>query len=113
MLAHVMDPMLAAMGDKQAADRPGPFRNPVLRYLIIYLLPWPKGAPTAPEFLTGDEPDLEKGVKKLRNVVERFAAQVSAGRAMAPHPAFGKLSAQDWGALQHRHLEHHLKQFGL
>jgi hypothetical protein len=32
---------------------------------------------------------------------------------LAPtHPAFGRMTADDWGALIHKHTDHHLRQFG-
>ena len=30
-----------------------------------------------------------------------------------PHPAFGKLSKEQWGKMQYKHLDHHLRQFGV
>jgi hypothetical protein len=111
MITHVADPLKAAMGEKAVAPKPGPFRNPVLRYMIIYWLPWPKGAPTAPEFIHTDEPDFKEGLATLRATVEQFAA-ADKGARREPHPAFGVLSHKAWGRLTYRHLEHHLRQFG-
>jgi len=28
------------------------------------------------------------------------------------HPAFGRMNSRDWGTLVHRHVDHHLRQFG-
>lgn len=111
MLAHVVDPLKAAMGETTVAQRRGPFRNPVLRHMIIYWLPWPKGAPTAPEFVHKDEPDFKQSLARVRSTVEDFAA---AGKTIRwqPHPAFGDISYKAWGRLTYRHLEHHLRQFG-
>ncbi len=30
-----------------------------------------------------------------------------------PHPAFGPFTKEQWGQLQYKHLDHHLKQFGV
>jgi Ca2+-binding EF-hand superfamily protein len=30
-----------------------------------------------------------------------------------PHPAFGSFTKEQWGQLQYKHLDHHLKQFGV
>lgn len=111
MIAHVVDPLKAAMGEKVVALKPGPFRNPIIRHMIIYWLPWPKGAPTAPEFVHTDAPDFKESLALLRTAVEQFAGQgVHARRE--PHPAFGAISQKAWGRLTYRHLEHHLRQFG-
>jgi hypothetical protein len=112
MVAHVTDPMRAALGEVQVAAKPGLLRNPFLRHLIIYWMPWPKGAPTAPEFIHEESADLSQNLAGLRSVAERFVERAGTGR-FEDHPAFGRLSTKDWGCVMHRHLEHHLRQFGL
>lgn len=111
MVAHCTDPMRAAMGELKATEKWTPFRIGILRYLVIYQLPWPKGAPTAPEFIHEGNEDLERNRKQLGEALERFAAYRSKG--LRAHAAFGKLSEKDWGCLTWRHLNHHLKQFGV
>ena len=112
MVQHLADPLRAAMGEMQVAAKSGPLRNPVLRYLIIYWLPWPKGAPTAPEFIPPLGGDFEGNRQELKKVLGRFVQYTQENRAFA-HPAFGDLTREDWGVLTHRHIEHHLKQFGV
>lgn len=112
VLGHLADPLNAAMGKKSVAPKPGPFSNPVIRTLIIYWMPWPKGAPTAPEFVHAHEEDFNSNLSALHATVEEFvAAGVNASRQ--PHPAFGQLSGKAWGRLVYRHLDHHLRQFGI
>ena len=112
MVGHLADPLLGAMGEMKVTAKSGPLSNPVLRYLIIYILPWPKGAPTAPEFIHAGPEELQTNVAKLRPVLERYAAHAAKG-GLRPHPAFGDISTKDWGCLTYRHLDHHLSQFGL
>lgn len=109
MMAHVCDPMRAAMGEMEVAEKPTPFKNPIMRWLIIYIAPWPKGAPTAPEFLVGRAQDVTSGITALQAAMTRFASCAEP----RPHPAFGKLSRKDWGCLTWRHMDHHLRQFGV
>jgi hypothetical protein len=33
--------------------------------------------------------------------------------AWTPHPAFGNLNGRSWGVLMWRHMDHHLRQFGV
>ena len=49
MLAHVADGMRMTLGDLACEPKGGPLRYWPLKQLIIYWLPFPKGAPTAPE----------------------------------------------------------------
>jgi hypothetical protein len=52
------------------------------------------------------------GELPTRTYVERFATGPRA-RTWPEHPAFGRLSASQWGVLAHRHVDHHLRQFGV
>ncbi|MBI4902219.1 MAG: DUF1569 domain-containing protein [Acidobacteria bacterium] len=109
MLAHVCDPMRAAMGEMVVTDKDTFLKNPLMRWLIIYVVPWPKGAPTAPEFTVRTEADLSSGIAAVQATMTRFAVCVTP----KPHPAFGDLSRKDWGCLTWRHIDHHLRQFGV
>jgi hypothetical protein len=109
MLAHVCDPLRAAMGEMDVAEKRTFLRNALMRWLIIYVVPWPKGAPTAPEFTVRTETDLVTGIAALQATMSRFEACSQ----YRPHPAFGNLSRKDWGCLCWRHMDHHLRQFGV
>ncbi len=112
MLAHVTDGMRMTMGEMEIAPKKSPLRFPPLRYLIIYVLPFPKGAPTAPELIERTPGEWEREIAEFKQVFARLVA--SSQRTDWPeHPAFGKLSAKDWGALCYKHLDHHFKQFGV
>jgi len=111
-LAHLTDPMKTALGEIKAAAQPGPFRNPIFRTLIIYCLPWPKGAPTAPEFVHAHEEHFADNLTALRSTLDKFV-KAGEGAHHEPHPSFGRLSGRAWGRLTYRHLDHHLRQFGM
>lgn len=108
-LAHMRGQLEAACGERQVAKVPFP-RIPGLSYLIVHHLPFPKGAPTAPELLTSDPADLETERRRLVESIERAVARGPEG-PFEPHPAFGRLSGKSWGVLMARHLDHHLRQF--
>jgi hypothetical protein len=112
MLAHLVDWMLMAEGKLKAAPKRRPLRYPVIKQLAIYWLPFPKGVPTAPELL--GRPPLEWTVEQnaMQQHLESFA-QLSSKSDWPEHPAFGKLTPQAWGVLGYRHMDHHLRQFGV
>jgi hypothetical protein len=113
MVKHCALPMCAAMGEMKVASRNKVmFQIWPLRPLIIHVLPWPKGAPTAPEFIIKDDADYRARVSELREVVQRFCDRPESA-SFTPHPLFGPLTRADWGSLQYRHLNHHLQQFGV
>lgn len=112
MLAHLTDACKMATGDLAVAPRNGPLRYWPLRDLVIYYLPWPKGAPTAPELIRRSVDDWEHGLHEFDRAADRVVQKATVG-PLAEHPAFGRLNRQTWGVLIARHIDHHLKQFGL
>ena len=113
MLAHLNDAMRMASGDLAVAPKNTPLRFWPLKQLVIYVLPFPKGAPTAPELLARcDASDLKAEQAAFRGLADRVAAK-SADEAWPPHPAFGMLTHNAWGVLAWRHADHHLRQFGV
>ena len=111
MVRHCTLPMLSAMGEYKVAEKPTPFKNWPARKLIIYVMPWPKGGPTAPEFIVTDEGEFAGRMKDFAKTLNRFAAG-GATQKFQPHAAFGEVAGKDWGALMYKHLDHHLCQFG-
>ena len=113
MLAHITDAMRMALGDLPTRAKRTPLlRYPPLKQLIIYVLPFPKGAPTARELLDRAPESWDAERDACRALIERFGAEPRT-RAWPEHPAFGPLSAHAWGALGYKHLDHHLRQFGV
>ncbi|RYZ90830.1 MAG: DinB family protein [Proteobacteria bacterium] len=74
--------------------------------------PWPRGLPTAKEFVVTDERSFEEEREKLEALIRRFTDN---SLLLHPprHPFFGKMTAQEWSHLAYRHLDHHLQQFGV
>jgi hypothetical protein len=111
MVAHLNDSLLMAFDELPIdAKAPSFLKWPPVRYLLIHLLPMPKSAPTAPELLARtSEADLHREVEAFVSLFARLNDQVALA---ATHPAFGRMSRDDGGALIHKHTDHHLRQFG-
>ena len=82
-----------------------------LKHLIIYVLPFPKGAPTAPELKTSTTTSLDDERAALLELIERIGSGPRDGAGPA-HPLFGPLTWREWGVITYKHADHHLKQFG-
>jgi hypothetical protein len=111
MLAHLTDGVRMALGELPVQPKGGPLRLRPIRHALIYWLPFPKGAPTAPELLARRATDCQEEMGQLKHLLERLAAMEGA-QEWPEHPAFGRLTSRDWGALIHKHVDHHLRQFG-
>ena len=113
MVCHVSIPLRQGLGEFDAGPPAGPLRYPPLNWLVIHVLPWPKGkAKSPPEYLSAHPTSWAADVGNLRSLVERFAAR-GPNAAWPPHKVFGSISARSWGALQYKHIDHHLRQFGV
>lgn len=82
-----------------------------LKHLILYVLPFPKGAPTAPELKPGVAESFEEERAALLDLLERIGTGPRDGAGPA-HPLFGPLTWREWGVATYKHTDHHLKQFG-
>lgn len=120
MLQHLRLAALMAVGDLQVPSaNKRAFQMFPLKHLIIYVLPFPKGAPTAPELKpTAAESkaqiaaSFEAERTALLELLERIGTGVRDG-AGPDHPLFGPLSRREWGVATYKHTDHHLKQFGV
>jgi LPS sulfotransferase NodH len=46
-------------------------------------------------------------------MIDRFVAAGPKGCTTHPHSFFGRLTAEEWAILMYKHLDHHLRQFGV
>ncbi len=111
MLCHLGDGLALSLGELSASSlNRRAFQLFPVKQFVIYVVPWPKGAPSAPEQLSTLPGDFDAD---RRRIIERMERLASVPRAKGPeHPLFGPLSNDDWNFLQARHIAHHLKQFG-
>ena len=122
MLAHAIQSVAMMTGDVVVKSKRVPwlFRNPPFKHLLIYVLPMPKGLPTAPELLARETPDVgamsdaawAAECQAFSHALARIPAVEKRG-VWPVHPAFGALTGPQWGVQQYRHLDHHFRQFGL
>jgi len=82
-----------------------------IKHLIIHVVPFPKGAPTAPQLLVADAEPLDAVRSELLLLLERIGAGPREGRGPV-HPLPGRLSYREWGVATYKHTDHHLRQFG-
>lgn len=112
MLAHLCDQMRLPVGGQHCAPAPGPARYPLLRELLLYVLPWPKGKIQGPpEGFQTDPAEWVEDLATLNELVERFV-NLEPERAWPDHPHFGRMNRRSWGAFCYKHFDHHLRQFG-
>jgi len=75
--------------------------------------PWKQGLPTAPNFKITNERDFDKEKAALISLINKFHQSSPAAIEKIVHPLFGKFTGNQWGMAMYKHLDHHLKQFGV
>jgi Protein of unknown function (DUF1569) len=112
MVVHCSDAIRMALGRIPTKPKNLPIRRAPLKQLFVYWLPWPKGAPTAPELLERTPVEWNAEVATLLELIEE-AGGMPLDFEYPEHPAFGRMSRRAWGVLGYRHLDHHFRQFGV
>lgn len=72
--------------------------------------PFRQNLPTDKRFMVANPEEFEKERAKLVALVKQFNRNSLSGH---PHAFFGKLTAEEWSIGMHKHLDHHLQQFGV
>jgi hypothetical protein len=75
--------------------------------------PMRRNSPTVEGLVIQDDRDLEIERERLCRMVDRFATAGPRGCTSHPHSFFGRLTPDEWSILMYKHLDHHLRQFGV
>ncbi len=75
--------------------------------------PWKHNLPTAPNFIIKDERNFAEEKSELISLVTEFNSRGPKNIGKFPHPFFGTYTKEQWGLSMWKHLDHHLKQFGV
>jgi hypothetical protein len=112
MVAHLADWMLMASGDLKTAARHGVLRYPPIKQLAIYWLPFPKNVQTSPELLARKPSEWSIEQTSVRQRLQSFD-KLYAEPPWPEHPVFGTMTPRAWAVFAYRHMDHHLRQFGI
>ena len=75
--------------------------------------PMRRNSPTVKGLVIVDERDLATERERLCLAIDRFAAAGRSGCTAHPHSFFGRLTPDEWAILMYKHVDHHLRQFGV
>ena len=75
--------------------------------------PLRRNTPTVKGLVIQDERDLAKERARLHTMIDRFVSAGPKGCTTHPHSFFGPLTPEEWAILMYKHLDHHLRQFGV
>ena len=112
MLVHITEAMRMASGELAVRAKRHPVRFPVIKQLMLYVIPMPKNLPTAPELIARAPAAFDEELRTFIDAARKFSERDPA-KAWPDHPVFGGMTRQSWGTLAYKHTNHHLTQFGL
>ena len=113
MLKHVAVPYHDLLNDIQRTSKIRLLGRLFFKPIMTGEKPYRKNSPTAPQFIIAEEPDFEQARRELKEKMQAVHAWGAASfEGKAPF-LLGKLSAREWSNMLYKHLDHHLRQFGV
>ena len=73
----------------------------------------PHNMPSFQKVIVNFECDFEQTKPRLINTLNEYWEAYQKGDLAKDHALFGAMKEKDWGFLEHKHLDHHLKQFNV
>jgi hypothetical protein len=114
MCTHCQMPLEIALEKRTlSGKKPGFMKRLVFKLykpLMYNDKPWSKNLPTVRDFVVTEVKDVETEKAKLVEIVSTFH-QEKDRQEWPAHPMFGTFTAEQWGKMQYKHLDHHLTQF--
>jgi hypothetical protein len=114
MVCHLNDSFRVGMGEKYASPATSLVQRTFIKWVALRTpMKWPPGVPTRPEIEQGrggtPPAEWDRDCAELLALLDAFAERQTFG----VHPTFGKMSTRDWLTWGYRHVDHHLRQFGV
>lgn len=111
MLWHVTTTLQLHLGEIPAPRERAPLPRSVMKFLVLNL-PWPRGTPTLASLVAKQQYDFADEHQRCLRLIDKFTSK-RLDEDWPENPIFGKVSGTDISRLQAKHLDHHLKQFGV
>lgn len=116
MLAHC-NVSYEMVYEAEKHKKPGTLMRFVLKSLVkpkvVGEQPYKQNGPTAPQFIITDQRTFETERQRLSGFIVKVQQEGAAAFEGRESLSFGKLSSTEWNNMFYKHLDHHLKQFGV
>ena len=115
VLRHMTELLEAPLGTGAAPARWSPLMVHAARWVYLQGAPCAdeKSLVASDEVTPADVAAWDAAVNAWYDACSRFVARGKGPTPFAPHPAFGKLEAEEWGRLAYFHTAYHLRQLGV
>lgn len=113
MLAHCQAPIRVLLGEATTKrGLIGFLFGRMAKKKMVNFEPFSKSLPTDPTFIVKRPVNFNEEKGRLIAYIERLRENPTAVKDSV-HPFFGKMSREEWDTLGWKHLDHHLRQFGV
>lgn len=103
--------------EAEAFKAPSPFFKLILKLLVkkmvVNEVPYKPGGRTGPDFIITDERNFREEQSKLIGFIQRTQQLGASHFEGKESHSFGKLTAAEWNNMFYKHIDHHLRQFGV
>ncbi|HUI10879.1 MAG TPA: DUF1569 domain-containing protein [Bacteroidota bacterium] len=114
MMAHCATTVEVAAGRRSVRRLLiGRLIGPLFRKKFTDDSPLTRNSPTHPTFVVSDGREFREEKERLVEVLRAFSAGGPARCTREPHSFFGALTPEEWGLGMYKHVDHHLRQFGV
>ncbi len=115
MLKHVANNAAMEFGDIHLSRR---FIGRIIGRMVVNQIvkddkPNPINQPTHPKMKVSGHVNFDKEKERVLHFVARLSTIDSSHFENKVHPFFGKMKAKEWSIWIYKHLDHHLRQFGV
>ncbi len=116
MLSHCCVAYQQILGEN--TDKPSFFMRWLLKSFfkksMVNDIPYKPNLPTGPTFVRiNQEFDIEIEKQKLKGYIIKIQEMGAEKLATTPSLSLGKLNATEWNNMIYKHIDHHLRQFGV
>jgi hypothetical protein len=87
--------------------------GPLVRPIYTNDKPLSRNSPTDKKLVISDPRDFIREQEQLKLRIQQFQQGGETQCTRHPHPFFGTLTPQAWARGMYKHLDHHLRQFGV
>lgn len=114
MLAHCSEIMEVANG-KELKNTPllAKLFKGYIRKMVVGDKPYAKGTQTHPQYRQHSPRNFEEEKSRLQAAMEQFFHMDKEAAANLKHGLFGNMTLEERGWSSFKHLDHHLRQFGI
>ncbi|GAC1382034.1 MAG: hypothetical protein NVSMB45_07710 [Ginsengibacter sp.] len=114
MLAHLQQPLKLTLGEKKLKrSLVGFLFGKMAKKKMLGEAGFSKNLPTVPSFII----KVPRNFEQERTTTIEYLTRLTSGGpdvlTREAHPFFGKMTENDWDKLNWKHIDHHLRQFGV